>query len=79
MNKLKQLSTASALGFGLAVTLASILMVIISSVLANRAPAGSQEWYVAGTIGRVVSILLLVALLARLGWLHAAGLTRPGR
>lgn len=79
MNRIKRLATQSPLTFGLAVTLAFILTVIITSVLANRWPAESPGWFFAGTIGRVVSIALALVVLARLGWLHPAGLTRPGR
>jgi membrane protease YdiL (CAAX protease family) len=79
MNRTKRLATESPLIFGLAVTLTFILMVIITSVIAKRWPAESPRWYFASTIGRVVSIALLLAVLARLEWLRPAGLTRPGR
>jgi membrane protease YdiL (CAAX protease family) len=58
--------------------LAFILMVILSALLANRWPAESQAWYLASTVGRLVSIAILLAVLAHLGWLHAAGFTRSG-
>lgn len=78
MSRLKRFATDSPLGFGVAITLASILMVIVSSVVANKWPAGSQGWFIAGTLGRVVSITILLAVVARLGWLRSAGLTRAG-
>ncbi len=79
MNRIKRLSSRAPITFGLAVTLASILMVIISTVLANRWPPESQGWYFANTIGRLVSIAILLAVLSRLGWLLPAGIMRAGR
>lgn len=41
-------------------------------------PGGPYGQYIGGTIGRVVSILILLMVLFRLGWLRPAGFTRPG-
>lgn len=79
MYRMKQLATASPLLFGVVVTLAAILLIILSSLLANRWPPESEAWYFAATIGRVVSIAILLGVLFRLGWLHLAGITQPGR
>jgi membrane protease YdiL (CAAX protease family) len=66
-------------GFSLAGCLIFILMVLFSSIVANAAWSGdTPEWYVGGTLGRLVSIIILLMLLSRLGWLGPAGFTRPG-
>ena len=68
------------LAFAFVVTFVFILMVLISSIAVNSAwPGDTPGWYVGSTIGRILSILILLIVLARLGWLGPAGLTRTGR
>jgi membrane protease YdiL (CAAX protease family) len=79
MNRIKRLASQNPIVFGLVIFLVLFLTVIISAVIANQWPAESRGWYAAATAGRVVAIILLLALLSGLGWLHSAGFTRPGR
>ena len=79
MNRIKQLASSSPITSGIAVTLAFIVMLILSAVLANRWPPESQSWYIANTVGRLILMVILLAVLFRLGWLRPAGLTRPGQ
>jgi membrane protease YdiL (CAAX protease family) len=79
MNRIKRLATESPIIFGLGVTFISIILVIISSVLGAVWPGEPYGQYIGGTIGRLASIAILLAALARLGWLRQAGVTRPGR
>ncbi len=76
---MKALATRSPIVFSFVITLVFIALVVLSAVFANRRPAESQGWYIAATVGRAVSIAVLLALVARLGWLRSAGFTRPGR
>jgi uncharacterized protein len=79
MKRIKSLATGRPLIFALVVTLIFILMVLVSSVLVNAVwSADTGEWYTGSTIGRLVSIFILLVGLARLGWLRPAGLLRLG-
>jgi membrane protease YdiL (CAAX protease family) len=79
MNRIKRLATETPLVFGLVVTFISILLVILASILGAVWPGEPYGQYIGGTIGRLASIALLLAALARLGWLRPAGITRPGQ
>jgi len=79
MNRIRQLAMTSPTAFGFVITLGFIVIVFISAVVANRWPAESSGWYVAATVARMVAIALLLAVVARLGWLRAAGFSQPGR
>ena len=78
MNRMKRLLTESPLGLGLAITVGFLGFLILSAVAANHWPAGTQSWYLGSTAGRILAIAVVVALLARRGWLRPSGLTRPG-
>ena len=79
MNRIKSIASGRPLIFALIVTFVFILMVLVSSVVVNAAwPADTGGWYTASTIGRLVSITILLVALARLGWLRTAGLLRLG-
>jgi uncharacterized protein len=79
MNRIKSIASGRPLIFALIVTFVFILLVLVSSVVVNAAWAGDTGgWYTASTIGRLVSITILLAALARLGWLRTAGLLRLG-
>jgi membrane protease YdiL (CAAX protease family) len=68
------------LAFAFIITFVFILMVLISSVAVSAVwPGDTSEWYVGSTLGRLVSIFILLMLLFRLSWLGPAGFTRPGR
>jgi membrane protease YdiL (CAAX protease family) len=79
MNRFKRLATESPTAFGFVITLAFMVLTIVSAVFANRWEAETQNWYISNTIGRLVSIGILMALVSGLGWLNSAGFTRPGR
>lgn len=78
MNKIKFFTTEHPLIFGLATTIVFIVMVLVSSILSARWPAETPGWYIIGTIGRVISIILFLLILSRQGWLESAGFTRLG-
>jgi membrane protease YdiL (CAAX protease family) len=79
MKLVKYLAIHRPLAFSLAITFLFILLVLISSIVVGRmAPAETLGWYFDSAIGRLVSILILLSVLWRLGWLHSAGFTRPG-
>lgn len=65
--------------FSLAVTVIFILMVLLSAIAGRLWPGAPYGQYAGGTAARLVFIALLLLLLRGLGWLGAAGFTRPGR
>jgi membrane protease YdiL (CAAX protease family) len=80
MNTNKSLATRRPLTFGFLVTIVFVLLVLISSILVGRAAAAeTPAWYIGSTVGRLVSIFILLIVLARLGWLHSAGFTSQGQ
>jgi membrane protease YdiL (CAAX protease family) len=80
MNRIHSLATKSPLTFGLIVTILFILLVLISSIVVGaKWIGGTSGWYIGSTIGRLVSIFILLLILLRLGWLHSAGFTRLGQ
>ena len=80
MNKFKLWSSERPLIFGLIVVCGLILMVFISSAVVSAIwPGETVGWFTTNSIGRLISILILLLALWRLGWLRSAGFTRPGR
>jgi membrane protease YdiL (CAAX protease family) len=79
MNRINLLATEHPLAFGLTVTVVYILITILSALLGAVWPGEPYGQYIGGTIGRVISIVILLMALARLAWLRPAGFTRPGR
>lgn len=79
MRKIKLFADGKPLAFALVVTFIFILMVFISSIAASGIwPGDTPGWFLGGTIGRLVSISILLLVLSRLGWLDLAGFTRAG-
>lgn len=79
MNRIHSLAIRHPLAFSLVITLFFILLLLISSIVVGRVWTGNTtDWYVGSMIARLVSILMLLAVLWRLGWLHSAGFTKPG-
>ncbi|MCB8985938.1 MAG: CPBP family intramembrane metalloprotease [Ardenticatenaceae bacterium] len=79
MKRMKKLAAQNPIVFGLIIFLGLFLTVIISALLANQWPAESPGWYITATAVRVVSIIILLALLSGLGWLSGAGFLWLGR
>jgi hypothetical protein len=79
MNRINLLATEHPFAFGLTVTTGFIFMTILSSLLGAVWPGEPYGQYIGSTIGRVISIVILLVALARLGWLRPAGFTRLGR
>jgi membrane protease YdiL (CAAX protease family) len=79
MNWVKRLASRAPTGFGLLVTLFFIGALITSTVLANRWPLETPGWYLAGTAGRVISIVIVLLLLLRLARLRSGGVIHAGR
>ena len=78
MKRIKRLASKAPLTFSLAMTVAFILMLIITVLPANRWPPESPGWYTANAIGRALAIAITLWLVHGLGWLRPAALTRPG-
>lgn len=79
MNKMQYFANKHALTFAIAVAFVFILLVIISFVVVNaRWSADTPGWYMGSTIGRLISIFILLAMLSRLGWIDTAGFTSLG-
>ena len=79
MPRIKSLAEGHPLIFSLAITFLFILLVLVSSIMANRIyPAGTPGWYMVGLAGRLVSIFILLFALSRLGWLETAGFSSSG-
>lgn len=80
MKKNNSFPSERPLVFGFTITFVFILMVLISSiVVSNIWPGDTAGWYIGSTIGRLISIILLLGGLFRLGWLRLAGLTGLGQ
>lgn len=79
MNRMNKFATESPTALGFVTTIGFIVIVFIAAVLANRWSPESSGWYIGATLARAISIAILLALLAHLGWLRAAGFTQPGR
>jgi len=79
MDRINSLAVQRPLLFSFVITFAFILLVLISSIVVGRvASAETLGWYVGSTIGRLVSIFILLAVLWHPGWLDAAGFTKLG-
>jgi uncharacterized protein len=80
MDAIKSLVTKRPFIFALLASFTFILMVLVSSVVANAAgDAETHKWYLSNTIGRLASIFILLLPLWRLGWLSSCGFTRVGK
>jgi len=80
MNRINSSATQRPLAFSLVITFLFVLLVLTSSIVAGRIwHANTSGWYFGSTIGRLVSILMLLFIVARLGWLRSAGFTSPGK
>jgi len=67
MKKIYFFATERPLTFASMITVVFILMVLISSILVGAFWSGDTVgWYVSSTIGRIISILLLLGGLGRL-------------
>lgn len=79
MPRIKSLAEGHALIFSLAITFIFLLLVLISSIVVGRMwHANTSGWYIGSTIGRLVSILILLFIVARLSWSRSAGFASPG-
>jgi membrane protease YdiL (CAAX protease family) len=79
MNYIDSLAHRRPLAFSLVISFIFILLVLISSVVVGRIwHANTPGWYFGSTIGRLVSIFILLYIVARMGWLGSAGFTSPG-
>ncbi|RPI78909.1 MAG: hypothetical protein EHM41_24300, partial [Chloroflexi bacterium] len=78
IDKIKWLAAHHPLTFSLAISFLFILILVISA-LASAFWTGEGYGNTGGTIVRVISSAVLLALLSHLGWLRPAGFTRLGR
>ena len=78
MKRIEQFSTKRPVAFGLAVTFVFFLMVIVSAVLGNLWPGEEIYGQPGNIIGRFISVLLMLTMLSRFGWLRPAGFTSLG-
>jgi membrane protease YdiL (CAAX protease family) len=78
MKKINSLATQRPLVFGLVVAFVYIVMLVVSALLGNLWPGEETYGQPGGIVGRVISIIILLVVLSRLGWLRTAGFTRLG-
>jgi membrane protease YdiL (CAAX protease family) len=79
MKRINSFAIRRPLAFSFTITFIFILLVLISSIAVGRIwHANTSGWYFGSTIGRLLSIVILLAMVWRLGWLHSAGFTKPG-
>lgn len=79
MKKIQSLASKHVLTFAAVITFVFILLVILSAIFVNaRWPADTSGWYIGSTVGRLISIFILLATLSRLGWLGPAGFKSLG-
>jgi len=79
VHKIKRPTGKHPIVFGLIVTFIFIVLVLISSIFVGMIwQANTSGWFFGSTIGRLVSIFVLLFIVARLDWLHSAGFTSPG-
>jgi len=79
MYKNNSFATEYPMAFSTIITFAFILIVLISSIIVNANwPGNTNGWYIGSTIGRLVSIFILLIVLSRLNWLRLAGFTSLG-
>ena len=79
MKRISSFAIEHPVPFGVVVTFAFILMVIVSGILGNLWPGEDIYGQPGGILGRLISIVILLILLSRLGWLQSAGLMRFGK
>jgi membrane protease YdiL (CAAX protease family) len=79
MPRIKSLVDKHPLTFSFVITFIFILLILISSIVVGRVWTNNTSgWYFGSLIGRLVSILILLLLILRLGWLVSAGFTKLG-
>lgn len=79
MNRIHSSAIRRPLAFSFFITFLFILLVLISSIVASRLwTENTSGWYAGSTIGRLISILILLLIVARLGWSHGAGFSSLG-
>ena len=79
MNRINSLANRHPLAFSFIISFIFILLVLVLSIAVGRIwHANTSGWYSGSMIGRLVSILILLFLVARLGWLGSAGFSSPG-
>src|SRR5690606_27705276 len=79
MNRIHSSAIRRPLAFGFFITFLFILLVLISSIVASRMwTENTSGWYAGSTIGRLISILILLLIVTRMGWSHGAGFSSPG-
>jgi len=78
MQKINSFTIKHPIVFGLLVTMVFLLMLILSTILGNLWPGTEPYGQPGGIFGRLISIIILLAVLSRLGWLLLAGFTSLG-
>ena len=79
MNRIERFASEHPVTFGFIATVVFILMLVLAAVLGNLWPGEETYGQPGGILGRLISIIILLAALSRLGWLRAAGFLSLGR
>lgn len=79
MKRIEQISATHPVTFSFMITFLFISMLIISAILGNLWPGDAIYGQPGSILGRIISTIILLLLLSRLGWMQPAGFTTPGR
>ena len=79
MKRIEQFATNRPIVFSFIITFVFILIVVVSTILGNLWPGEESYGQPGSILGRLISIVILLILLSRLGWLQSAGLTMLGK
>jgi membrane protease YdiL (CAAX protease family) len=78
MQKINSFAIEHPIIFGLIAMIVFLLMLILSAILGNLWPGDEIYGQPGGILGRLIAIIILLAVLSRLGWLRPAGLLSLG-
>lgn len=78
MNGIDRFARSHLLIFSLLVSFVFILMLVASAMLGVLWPGEGTYGQPGGILGRAIFIIVLLAILVRLGWLRPAGFASPG-
>lgn len=78
MKRIEQFAIRRPITFGFTFTFVFIMMLVVSAILGNLWPGDEAYGQPGGILGRAISIVVLLVILSRIGWLHSSGFTTLG-
>ena len=78
MQKINSFANEHPIIFGIIATIVFLLMLIVSAILGNLWPGEEAYGQPGGILGRLIAIIILLAVLSRLRWLRPAGFLSSG-